>query len=198
MHASLRFAAVALLLALVEGCGGSLAQPFDQMKGQPMTIYRLQNFEPPPQPTAQAPAQLALPPQIQQWLTAGAQLLPPGLIPPGLIPGAAPPPPPPAQEQRFHGFRILGWMAINDDSQKDEVLDVFGHESSFTDKHGGCMYAEFGFAIGQKNGPPGDVLVSLSCDQVQPFAFAWPYGKTGITGDTAKRLIAVAQKAFGG
>ena len=30
------------------------------------------------------------------------------------------------------------------------------------------------------------------------FSFAWPYAKTGVTSDTAKRLVDVAKKAFGG
>ena len=188
-----------LLLPCATGCGASLAQPFEQMKGQPITIYRLQNFEPPPAaPNAPAATPFALPPQIQSWIAAGAAALPPGLVPPGLIPGAAPVPPPAQDGARFHGFRILGWMAMSDEKQRAEVLDVFGHESSFQANHGNCMYAEFGFSLAQLNAAPADVLVSLSCDQVQPFAMAWPYSKTGITPDTAKRIVALVQASFGG
>ena len=63
------------LLFVATGCGASLSQPFSTLKEQPITIYRLQNYEPPPQ--QQAAAAPAIPPQIQQWLNAGAQLLPP-------------------------------------------------------------------------------------------------------------------------
>src|SRR5262249_19726119 len=148
------------LLACVEGCGSSLAQPFDQMKGQPIRILRLQNYEPPPPPPNAAPQGNLLPPQIQQWLSG-----PPPPPPPRLLPGGTPAPPPQQDAARFHNFRILGWMDINDDKQRDEVLDIFGHESSFTAQHGGCLFAEFGFSITQKSAPaPADVLVSLSCD----------------------------------
>jgi hypothetical protein len=202
MHLRLAHGALGFtLLLFAQGCGSSLAQPFDAMKGQPIRVLRLQNFEPPPQaPTATAQPNNLLPPQIQQWLSAGAQLLPPGLLPPGLLPGGTPMPAPQQDAPRFHNFRILGWMDINDSSQKDEVLDIFGHDSNFTAQHGGCMFAEFGFTITQPNGqPPADLLVSLSCDNTQAFNFAWPYGpKTGVTSDTAKRIVAAVTKAFGG
>ncbi|MBC7017943.1 hypothetical protein G6O44_24800 [Salmonella enterica subsp. enterica serovar Enteritidis] len=73
------------------------------------------------------------------------------------------------------------------------------------------MFAEFGFQIGYGSpttgpaaapaagGVPADILVSLSCDQVQMFNYAWPYGtKTGLTSDSAKKIVALVQKAFGG
>ena len=48
-------------------------------------------------------------------------------------------------------------------------------------------------------GTPADILVSLSCDQVELKTYAWPYGtKTGLTDDTSKKIIAIVQKAFGG
>jgi hypothetical protein len=192
----------ALLVALASGCATTLAPPFNAMTSAPITIYRLQNYEPPPAP-ASAPAPiggLQLPPQIQQWIDAGAHMLPPGLIPPGLLPGSAPAPAAATPDvPRFHGFRILGWMALNDPKQHDEVLDILGHDANFVVQHDNCMYAEFGFSIAQPNQPPADVLVSLSCDQaVAASGLAWPYTKTGISADTAKRIVAVVQKAFGG
>jgi hypothetical protein len=196
-----RLGFAALLLALASGCASSLAQPFDSMKSAPITVYRLQNYEPPaaaagvPGPTSIGGIQI--PPQIQQWIDAGAHMLPPGLIPPGLLPGA-PPLPPQDNAQRFHNFRILGWMALNDPKQHDEVLDILGHSGNFVTQHDNCMYAEFGFSIAQINQPPADVLVSLSCDQaVAASGFAWPYANTGISADTAKRIVGVIQKAFG-
>jgi hypothetical protein len=137
-----------------------------------MTVYRLQNFEPPPD-AADAPT---LPPQIQQWITAGASLLPPALLPPGLIPGTAPAAPPAPDAQRFHGFRILEWQPVKDPSIKGDIVDLFGRGSNFQNAPPSCMYAEFGFAIAQPDAPtPADILVSLSCEQVEVFNFPWPY-----------------------
>lgn len=191
-----------LMIAAVASTGcASLSPPFSDMKSSQMTMYRLQNFEPPQQPQPQAPAAtgMQLPPQIQQWIAAGASLLPPGLLPPGLIPGSAPPPPAPPDAPRFHGFRILEWQAVNDSGVKGDIVDVFGHSSNFTNPQFSCMYAEIGFAMAQMNNPtPADVLVSLSCQQVQAFNFTWPYAQTGITPDTEKKIAQIAQKVFAG
>jgi hypothetical protein len=205
-------AAAAAILLFTSGCGRSgLAAPFDRMGNQPITVLRLQNYEPPPAPgpAPSAPAQPTqtpqLPPQIQQWLSAGASMLPPGLIPPGLLtgqPGAppAPPAPAPAEAQRFHGFRVLGWMALTDPKLREEVLDIFGDAKSFTESRGGaCMYSEMGVSIGQPGGgPPADMLVSFSCDRVQAFNFAWPHAKAGLAPETVKRIVAVMTRSFGG
>jgi hypothetical protein len=200
MSLPLRAAIAVIALFALEGCGSSLAQPFEQMKSAPITLYRLQNYEPPPPPQAAAPAPaFQLPAEIQGWIQQGAAMLPPGLLPPGLLPGQPPPQQAASNIPRFHNFPILGWMALSDPKQHDEVLDVLGHDTNFVVQHDNCMYAEFGVSIAQlNNAPPADVLVSLSCDQVQAFNFAWPYSKTGISGDTAKRFAAVVQKVFGG
>jgi len=198
------------MLFLSSGCSSTLSQPFAGMKQQPITIYRLQNFEPQPAAGAPTAANPAIPPQIQQWLSAGAQLLPPGLLPPGLLPGGTPAPAADASVPRFHNFRVLGTMAVTDQKQHDEILDVFGKESSFDLPRQSCMFAEFGFQIGAGGAPgmqgapagggvPADILVSLSCDQVQMFNYSWPYGtKTGLTDDTSRKIVAMVQKAFGG
>jgi hypothetical protein len=199
-------------LALVQtqtACSSSLAQPFEQKKSEPITIFRLQNFEPPQQQAQQPGAQMpGLPPQIQQWLQGAAAALPPGLLPPGLIPGTTPAPAA-ATVPRYYNFPILGSMSITDSKMREEILELFGKESNFQTPKQSCMYAEFGFQIGQA-GPPGvqgapttsapaDILVSLSCDQVQMFNYGWPYGaKTGLGPDTSKKIIAIVQKAFGG
>lgn len=205
------FLLVGVALALGStSCSSSLSQPFANLKNQPITIYRLQNFEPPAAQAAQAPGAVQVPPQIQQWLSAGAALLPPGLIPPGLLPGAAPAPTPDQNVPRFYGFRILGSTAVTDAKQREEILELFGKDGNFDLPKQSCMYAEFGFQIGQPPPPgapmgtpsssaPADILVSLSCDQVQMHNYGWPYGtKTGLTDDTSKRIIAIVQKAFGG
>jgi hypothetical protein len=199
------------LLLTSTGCSSTLAQPFQGMKAQPVTIYRLQNYEPPAAAAGGGAALPAgIPPQIQQWLSAGAQMLPPGLLPPGLLPGGTPAPTG-TDVPRFHNFRILGSMAITDKTQHDDVLDLFGKESSFEAPRQSCMFAEFGFQIGYGAAPgapaaapagggaPADILVSLSCDQVSMFNYAWPYGtKNGLTTDSAKKIVAMVQKAFGG
>jgi len=198
------------LLLTSTGCSSTLAQPFQGMKSQPVTVYRLQNYEP-PQAAAAGAVPAGIPPQIQQWLSAGAQMLPPGLLPPGLLPGGTPAPSS-SDVPRFHNFRILGSMAITDKTQHEEVLDLFGHESNFQAPRQSCMFAEFGFQIGYGAAPgalpgtppaggaaPADILVSLSCDQVSMINYAWPYGtKNGLTPDSAKKIVAIVQKAFGG
>jgi hypothetical protein len=213
--AALSLIAVGSFLALVTttgtGCSSTLSQPFEQLKAQPITIHRLQNFEPPQAAAAPGvPGLPQIPPQINQWLGGAASLLPPGLIPPGLIPGS--PAAPAAQDApRFYNFRILGSMSVTDATMRSDILNLFGKESNFEAPRQSCMYAEFGFSIGAAmatggpvaapaaGGAPADILVSLSCDQVQMFNYGWPYGtKTGMPADTAKKVIAIVQKAFGG
>lgn len=203
-------AVVALLSST--GCSSALSQPFANLKSQPVTIYRLQNYEPPAAAATPGVPAAAIPPQIQQWLSAGAQLLPPGLLPPGLLPGGTPAPAAAADVPRFHNFRILGSMAVTDKTQHDDILDLFGHESNFTQPKQSCMFAEFGFQIGYGAAPgapvgtapaggqpPADILVSLSCDQVSMVGYQWPYNtKNGLTTDSAKKIVAMVQKAFGG
>jgi hypothetical protein len=192
------------LLGLSTGCAGNPVAPFDSMKSAPMTAYRLQNYEPPPQAAAApaAPGQIpGLPPEIQTWIKAGASMLPPGLLPPGLIPGVGAPAPAPAVDNtpRFHNFRVLGMPAnVMDQKLRDELIDIFGFEKNFDDTHGSCVYAEFGFSFARIGQPPADVLVSLSCDQVQAQNFIWPHKSTGLTPDSAQRIIKVSQAIFGG
>ena len=190
--------AMIFVLACAEGCGSSLAQPFDKMEQAPITAFRLQNFEPPAAAVPNSPTGFQLPPQIQSWVSAGAALLPPGLLPPGLLPGS--PAAPVAQNvPRFHDFRILGSMNISTKSAHQELLDIFGTEKNFETPKENCMYAEFGVSIGQINQPPADILVSLSCNQVGSFGFVWPHGaKTGLTPDASKRIVEVMKKTFGG
>jgi hypothetical protein len=178
------------------GCA-SISPPFDRMKDQPLTVYRLQNYEA-PTPLALPVATAQLPPQIQQWIAAGASLLPPGLLPPGLLPGTAPAPPTTADVPRFHNFRVLDYQVITDAGQNHDMVDLFGHASNFQAASSGCMYAEFGFAMAQPNGPTADILVSLSCEQVQAFNIHWPYPQTGLTPDASKKIVAIAQRVFQG
>jgi hypothetical protein len=90
-------------------------------------------------------------------------------------------------------------MAVTDPNQREEVVDIFGHDSNFTDSRANCMYAEFGVSIGQPGGqPPAEMLVSLSCDRVEAFNFQWPYAKTGLKPETVKRIVGVMARSFGG
>jgi hypothetical protein len=181
------------------GCG-SLSPPFDKMKSSQMTVYRLQNFEPAAQPQAQAtPNAWQIPPVLQQWIQAGASLLPPGLLPPGLVPGTAPAVPTAADAPRFHGFRVLDYQPVEDPGLKGDIVDVFGTKGNFQNATSSCMFAEFGFAIAQPNAPtPADILVSLSCEHVQSYNFMWPYAQDGLTPDASKKIVAIALRVFQG
>jgi hypothetical protein len=191
------------VLVFAEGCGGgALAQPFESLKGANITLYRQQNTEPPPAPAqAQPQSPVAIPPQITQFGQAVAAQYP-GLAPLlNMIPGQGTPAAPPTPDApRFHDFRILGWVPLNDAALRAELLDVLGHASNFTTPKETCMYAEMGVSITQPNNqPPADVLVSLSCANVRTFGFAWPYGNsTGLTPDATKRLVQLMSKAFAG
>jgi hypothetical protein len=196
-----RIAFVVVAVSAATGCS-SLTPPFDTMKGAQMTLYRLQNYSPPAAPTGAPMGGMQLPPQIQQWISAGASLLPPGLIPPGLIPGSQPAPPV-QNVQRFppemgpQGFPIIAWQPVTDSKVQDQILDVLGHGSNFMTPPQNCMFAELGISIAQPNTPaPANILVSLSCQQVQAFNFAWPYQQTGLTPDAEKKFVSIAQSVF--
>ena len=193
-----------LFVAASTGCAGSPVAPFDGFKTAPVTAYRLQNYEPPPQPAAAVPtapgAIPGVPPEIQKWIQAGASMLPPGLLPPGLIPGTAAAPAAPQADNtpRFDGFRVIGMPAnVVDQKLRDELIDIFGFDKNFDNNHGSCVYAEFGFSFARMSQPPADVLVSLSCNQVQAQNFIWPHKSTGLTPDAAKRITKVAATIFG-
>jgi hypothetical protein len=196
-----------VLFAIGAGCAGSPVAPFDSFKNAPITAYRLQNYEPPPQPVATPGAAMpslipGVPAEIQKWVQAGASMLPPGLIPPGLIPGATAtttPTAPADTAQRFNGFRIIAMpVNVTDQKQRDELIDIFGFEKNFDNTHGNCVYAEFGFSFARIQQAPADVLVSMSCDQVQAQNFIWPHKYTGLTPDSVNRLTKLAQQMFGG
>jgi hypothetical protein len=197
----LQIAVLVAMLGLLAGCGSSLSQPFDKMQDSQMTVYRLQNYEPPaPPPGMPAAGAAQLPPLLQQGAQLLNQLLPPGLLPPGLIPGTAPTPAPQnATVYRFHDFRILSYQQIADASLRKDIVNTFGSSSNFTQSHADCSFAEFGFAIADPStGGTDDILVSFSCQDVRAFNFNWPYGPNiGIPPDTAKKLATIVQKAFG-
>ena len=198
---SVVFFACLSVAGLSFGCASNPAAPFDSFKSAPIQAFRLQNYEPPPQAAPTAPGQIpGLPPEIQKWVQAGASMLPPGLLPPGLIPGVGGPPPPSVDNTpRFHNFRVLGMPAnVIDNKLREELIEIFGFQKNFDDSYGSCLYAEFGFSFARIGQPPADVLVSLSCDQVQAHNFIWPHKNVGLTPDTAARISKVSQAIFGG
>lgn len=200
-------------------CGKPPASPFDRLKDAPITVFRLQNYEPPPTATATgAPTQPGamptipgIPPEIQTWIQQGAQgmgaLIPPGLIPPGLIPGLPAPggatPPaaaPPQDAPRFEGFRILGQpVQVMDPKIRDQIIEVLGYENSFEDKRSPCLYPELGISFNQgPNMPPADVLISFSCKQAQGRNFQWPFAVNGLTKETVQKFTTINQQLFTG
>jgi hypothetical protein len=194
------------LLGAGTGCASGLSQPFsamNAMKGQQMTVYWLQSYEAPPAAQAQNTVPnsiggLVLPPQIQQL---GQQLLSAGMTMfPGFLQGLVPPQAPTqaADVPRFHGFAIRKYQPVADSGLKGSILDLFGHSSNFKSPGETCMYADFGFALAQPNAPPADILVSLSCQQVQSYNFQWPYAQTGLTQDALGKIGAVVNKVFQG
>ena len=191
------------LLAGGTGCAPALSPPFNTMKGQQMTVYWLQSYEAPPQAQASAIpnsiAGIALPPQIQQL---GQQLLSAGMTMfPGFLQGLVPPQQQaaqPADVPRFHNFPIRKFQPVADAAVRDSILDLFGHQANFNPPAETCMYADFGFALAQPGGPPADILVSLSCQQVQAYNIQWPYPQTGLTQDALGKVGAVVNKVFQG
>ena len=184
-------------------CASKPAPPFDTLKTANVTAFRLQNYEPPAAQQAPAGGGLpGLPPEIQKFVQQGAQglqqLIPPGLLPPGLLgggqPGAAPAPQP-QNVPRFHGFRILSQTPVIDEGLKEELADLLGEEDNFDHKHANCMYAEMGLTF-NSGGPPNDLLISFSCNQVNARSFGWPHGATGMKPKTVQELSEVVQKLW--
>jgi hypothetical protein len=205
---ALRPGTLALLGLLGLGCASSPAAPFDTLKNANVSAFRLQNYEPP----AAAPAPAAggiipgIPPEITQWaqqaLPGLQQLLPPGLLPPGLLQGAQPAPVQPQQQvMRFPmsqpNFRILGQAQVIDPKLREELGKLLGDPDNFQADHANCMYAEMGLSFtGSLGGPPNDMLISFSCNQVEARSFAWPHPNRGLKPDTVKELDAIVQKIW--
>jgi len=193
-------------------CASSPAAPFDTLKNTNVTAFRLENFEPPPPvagaaaPTPQQGMIPGLPPEIvqmaQQALPGLQALIPPGLLPPGMLQGvgqqAAPPPPAP-DAPRFPmtqpNFRILGQAQVMDPDLRDQLAKLLGDPGNFQAEHAPCMYAEMGLSF-SSGGPPNDMVISFSCNQVQARSFAWPHPNQGLKSDTVKQLDAIVQKIW--
>lgn len=210
-------ALVGLVAFSALACASAPAAPFDTLKTANVTMFRLQNVElPPPAPPGAAagtPQQgmiPGLPPEVMQWAQQAQQalpglqaLLPPGLIPPGMIPGmsqpAAPPPPPPPDAPRFPmsqpNFKILGQAQVMDSDLREQLGKLLGDSDNFQAEHGQCMYPEMGLSF-SSGGPPNDMLISFSCNQVQARSFAWPHPNQGLKPETVKQFDMLVRKIW--
>ncbi len=199
--------AVSVLATAAVGCASRTA-PFDNLDKAQVTVLRLQGQEPPPvvQPAPATPGALipGIPPELQQMGQQFAQglqqVLPPGVLPPGLIPGqpATPAAPQVSQAPRFKGYIILGQQPLMDQETKDEILDLFGSEDSFSTQRGNCFYPEMGIAFQRMDGPPIELLVSMQCNQAQGDGFQWPYPANGFTPETSQKLNQIYGRLWGG
>jgi hypothetical protein len=202
------FAAFALMAPFVYGCAARTA-PFNEMDEAQITVLRLQGQEAAPQPVTPAPGQapqlipgLPIPPELQQMgqqaLQGLQQMLPPGVLPPGLVPGQAPAAPVAPPQPRFKNFVILAQMPLTDEEIKEEILDIFGDEDSFSAERGQCFFPGMGVSMVRPNSPvPVDLLISLSCNQAMGDGFRWPYPANGFTPETHQRLSKVYEKLWG-
>ena len=189
-----------LFVFFCAACQESLSPPFDQLKAADMTVYRLQNFEPPPAPTAAVPTIPGLPGNIQipDLVNKGQELLKSWGLPPipGLpaLGGGAPAP---DNTQRFYAYRILAVKAVGDPDQKSDSATLFGTPGNFSDKSDTCMYPEFGVAIlNPANGQHFDLAVSASCAQVRALNFQWPYAQIGVPPSTSRKLVEIVKRVF--
>ena len=88
-------------------------------------------------------------------------------------------------------------MPLSDDTVKNEILDIFGSESSFQADRGNCFFPGMGISMqrapqqNQAPQPPVDLLISLSCNQAMGDGFRWPHPTNGFTPDTHQRLTKI-------
>ncbi|AUX43107.1 hypothetical protein SOCE26_045480 [Sorangium cellulosum] len=200
-------AGMALLAPLVVGCAARTA-PFDEMDKAQVTVLRLQGQEPTPLATtpAQTPGLIpGIPPELQQMGQAalqGLQQALPGIIPPGLIPGQTAAAPVQPAQPRFKNFVILSQRQLTgddvDEDLKDDILDIFGDEDSFSAERGNCFYPGLGISMVRPGNPtPVDLLISLSCNQAMGDGFRWPYPANGFTSETHQKLTKIYEKLWG-
>jgi hypothetical protein len=192
-----KIAGLVALLPLAFGCAARQA-PFDTLDRSQVTVLRLKQ----PQPGAASPSVPTIPglpaelQQMGQAVLQGAQTVVPGLsnmLPPGLIPGQQ------QQQQQlaqFKGYSIES-QALADDHIRDAVLDLFGHESSFTATQQNCFSPGMAFVFQRPNAPQVEILISLSCNQAKIDGAQWPYPVNGFTPDTRNELGKIYEKLFG-
>ena len=82
-------------------------------------------------------------------------------------------------------------------SLRDELLDIFGHESNFTNQVQNCFVPGMGIVMQRPNAPEVDLLISLSCNQAKMDGAPWPHPVNGFTPDTRNQLGADLPEALG-
>jgi hypothetical protein len=184
------------------GCIGRTA-PFDQMEGAQVVVLRLAQPQPVPGLPGALPGGMSLPgipPQLQQMGQAAIQGLQgalPGIVPQSILPGLPGAGQPQQQMPQFKGFSITAQMPVADGGMKDDLLDVFGHEGSFSNQVQNCFSPGLGVVFTRPNAPEVDLLVSLSCNQVKMDGARWPYAVNGLTPETRAHLGQIYEKFFG-
>lgn len=188
----------------VTGCASRTA-PFDQMDQAQITVMRLAQPAPPPQPVATPgalPGIPGIPPELQ---AAGNQLLQgvnqavPGLIPPGLLPGQTTTTTQPVQQQpMWNNLAIVASMPVANDDMKNDMLDLFGDEDSFQTGGSNCTTVPgMGISMVRQGQPNVDLLVSFTCNKAMGVGFQWPYKKDALTGESHQKLSAIYSALFG-
>ncbi|MEM1030986.1 MAG: hypothetical protein AAF928_13260 [Myxococcota bacterium] len=190
-------------LTVNAGCAGRAA-PFDKLDQAQVTIMRLQTAPPPAAaPAAGIPAIPGIPPELmglgQQALQSMQQagILPPNLNIPGLTP-AAPPAPTSNPFPPEPRWSIADQRPVVDDELRDQLLDIFGSDGSFSSTRQGCFTPSMAVSFQSPNQPgPVDVVVSFSCSDAIGFGFQWPHDESGLTPESANELAGVHQQVFG-
>jgi hypothetical protein len=142
-------------------------------------------------PSLPIPAELQ---QLGQQVLQGLQGAVPGVIPPGTLPGTQPAQPALPQ---FKGMSIVAQMPVTDEHLKDELLDIFGHESNFSNQVGNCFSPGMGIVMQRPNAPEVDLVVSLSCNQTKIDGARWPYPANGFTPEARAHLAKIYEKLWG-
>jgi hypothetical protein len=113
------------------------------------------------------------------------------------LPGMAQPQPQQPQLPLFKTYAIVTQMPVTDIGLRDELLDIFGHESNFSNQAQNCFVPGIGIVMQRPNAPEVDLLVSLSCNQAKIDGAPWPYAVNGFTPETRNHLAAIYQKLWG-
>ncbi|MFT3772052.1 MAG: hypothetical protein QM820_42135 [Minicystis sp.] len=199
MNTLRNFAGLVVLLPLAFGCAARTA-PFDQMDRAQVTVLRLQAPQQPQSPLGGVlPGLPGVPPELQQMGQAALQGL--GNVVPGLqnaLPGLIPGQQPQQQLPQFKGYTVVSTMPLADNALKDQLLDLFGSESSFSNQVQNCFSPGMGVVFTQPNAPEVDLLISLSCNQAKMDGARWPYPVNGFTPQTRESLAKIYERLFQG
>jgi hypothetical protein len=195
-----------LLGVVIAGCASAPKAPFNTMEKATVTVFKLQNYEPPvavaaaPAAAGQVPTIPGLTPEINNLIQQGAaglqQLLPGIGLPGGQQTTAATA----VQDvPRFYGFRILGQNQVMDSELRGELAKIFGDADNYEAPKSTCVNPEWGVAFGPTPGAPTyDYLVSVSCHQVQAKNFQWPHAQAGMKLGMEKDFVEVLRNVWPG